>query len=93
MRHFRIALARAPLKTLAQTGHSLPFSFAGLVAGSVVYSLPVAVQPFQAAFRGVGREMVQSALAATTRVAPKLRPSSLRMDESNNIGSKGKHRL
>jgi molybdate transport system permease protein len=44
-------------------GHPLPFSFAGLVAGSVVYSLPFAVQPFQAAFRGVGREMVQSALA------------------------------
>lgn len=44
-------------------GHPLPFSFAGLVAGSVLYSLPFAVQPFQAAFRGVGREMVQSALA------------------------------
>jgi molybdate transport system permease protein len=44
-------------------GHPLPFSFAGLVAGSVLYSLPFAVQPFQAAFRGVGRELVQSALA------------------------------
>jgi molybdate transport system permease protein len=44
-------------------GHPLPFSFAGLVAGSVLYSLPFAVQPFQAAFRGVKREMIQSALA------------------------------
>lgn len=44
-------------------GHPLPFSFAGLVAGSVIYSLPFAVQPFQAAFRGVGREMIQSGLA------------------------------
>jgi molybdate transport system permease protein len=44
-------------------GQPLPFSFAGLVIGSVVYSLPFAVQPFQAAFRGVKREMVQSALA------------------------------
>ncbi len=44
-------------------GHPLPFSFAGLVAGSVLYSLPFAVQPFQAAFRGVGRDLVQSALA------------------------------
>jgi molybdate transport system permease protein len=44
-------------------GRPLPFSFAGLVAGSVIYSLPFAVQPFQAAFRGVGREMIQSALA------------------------------
>jgi molybdate transport system permease protein len=44
-------------------GHPLPFSFAGLVLGSVVYSLPFAVQPFQAAFRGVKGELVQSALA------------------------------
>jgi molybdate transport system permease protein len=44
-------------------GHPLPFSFAGLVAGSVIYSLPFAVQPFQAAFRGVGRELIDSALA------------------------------
>jgi molybdate transport system permease protein len=44
-------------------GQPLPFSFTGLVIGSVIYSLPFAVQPFQAAFRGVGRELVQSALA------------------------------
>lgn len=44
-------------------GQPLPFSFAGLVIGSVVYSLPFAVQPFQAAFRGVKPAMVQSALA------------------------------
>jgi molybdate transport system permease protein len=44
-------------------GHPLPFSFAGLVAGSVIYSLPFAVQPFQAAFRGVGVPMIESALA------------------------------
>jgi len=44
-------------------GHPLPFSFTGLVAGSVLYSLPFAVQPFQAAFRAVGRDMIDSALA------------------------------
>lgn len=44
-------------------GQPLPFSFTGLVIGSVIYSLPFAVQPFQAAFRGVRREMVQTALA------------------------------
>ncbi len=44
-------------------GRPLPFSFTGLVIGSVIYSLPFAVQPFQAAFRGVKRELVQSALA------------------------------
>ena len=34
-------------------GHPLPFSFAGLVAGSVLYSLPFAVQPFAASFSAV----------------------------------------
>lgn len=44
-------------------GTPLPFSFTGLVFGSVIYSLPFAVQPFQAAFRSVKPELVQSALA------------------------------
>ena len=44
-------------------GQPLPFSFTGLVIGSVIYSLPFAVQPFQAAFRGVRPALVQSALA------------------------------
>jgi molybdate transport system permease protein len=44
-------------------GHPLPFSFAGLLAGSVVYSLPFAIQPFQAAFRNVPRGMTDAALA------------------------------
>ena len=44
-------------------GQPLPFSFTGLVIGSVIYSLPFAVQPFQSAFRAVKPELVQSALA------------------------------
>ncbi|EKD97567.1 MAG: hypothetical protein ACD_23C00859G0001 [uncultured bacterium] len=32
--------------------------------------------------------MVMTTVTSTTSVAPKLRASSLRMDESNNIGSK-----
>ena len=48
---------------LSVFGQPLPFSFAGLVIGSIVYSLPFAVQPFQAAFRGIRTELVQSALA------------------------------
>lgn len=44
-------------------GHPLPFSFTGLVIGSVIYSLPFAVQPIQGAFRAVRPEMVQTALA------------------------------
>ena len=35
---------------LAATGETLTFSFAGLVVGSVIYSLPFVVQPLQTAF-------------------------------------------
>ena len=35
------------------TGHPLAFSFAGLVVGSILYSLPFAVQPFAASFAAV----------------------------------------
>jgi molybdate transport system permease protein len=34
----------------ALTGHTLAFTFAGLVIGSIIYSLPFAVQPFAASF-------------------------------------------
>ncbi len=34
----------------AMTGHTLAFTFAGLVIGSIIYSLPFAVQPFAASF-------------------------------------------
>ena len=65
---FYLLMAMAPQQPIGAAwvsvfGHPLPFSFAGLVAGSVIYSLPFAVQPFQAAFRGVGRPMIDSALA------------------------------
>lgn len=44
-------------------GEPLPFSFTGLVIGSVIYSLPFAVQPIQGAFRAVRPQMMQTALA------------------------------
>ncbi len=40
------------------TGHTLAFSFEGLVLGSVVYSLPFAVQPFTAAMASVDRRLL-----------------------------------
>jgi molybdate transport system permease protein len=55
----------------AAAGAPLAFSFTGLVIASVFYSLPFAVQPFQAALRGVPRELLDAgtALGATpTRV-------------------------
>jgi molybdate transport system permease protein len=42
-------------------GQTLAFSFAGLVIGSCIYSLPFAVQPVITAFRMVRPEMAQAA--------------------------------
>ena len=45
----------------AMLGHPLAFSFTGLVVGSVLYSLPFAVQPLVAGFAAVGPELVDAA--------------------------------
>jgi molybdate transport system permease protein len=45
------------------TGSPLAFSFTGLVIASVLYSLPFAVQPFQAALRAVPRELLDAGMA------------------------------
>ena len=51
------------------TGHGLAFSFGGLVIGSIVYSLPFAVQPFAASFASVdGRLMAASATLGASRL-------------------------
>lgn len=42
-------------------GDTLAFSFSGLVFGSVLYSLPYAVQPLTAAFRGVPQMYLDAA--------------------------------
>jgi len=47
---------------------TLPFTFAGLVVGSVVYSLPFAVQPLLHAFQAMGNRPME--LAATLRASP-----------------------
>jgi len=39
----------------------LTFSFAGLVIGSVIYSLPFVVQPLQASFENIGKPLQQAA--------------------------------
>jgi molybdate transport system permease protein len=41
-------------------GHPLAFSFAGLVVGSVIYSLPFAVQPLVAGFAAVDPALVDA---------------------------------
>lgn len=46
----------------------LPFTFAGLVVGSVIYSLPFVVQPLQNAFEAIGARPLE--VAATLRASP-----------------------
>ena len=46
---------------------TLPFTFAGLVAGSVFYSLPFVVQPIQNAFEAIGERPLE--VAATLRAS------------------------
>ncbi|MGH6626591.1 MAG: molybdate ABC transporter permease subunit [Burkholderiaceae bacterium] len=46
----------------------LPFSFAGLVLGSVLYSLPFVVQPLANAFAAIGERPLEA--AATLRASP-----------------------
>ncbi|MDE3735440.1 MULTISPECIES: molybdate ABC transporter permease subunit [Pseudomonas] len=47
---------------------TLPFSFAGLVVGSVIYSMPFVVQPLQNAFTAIGPRPLE--VAATLRASP-----------------------
>ena len=44
----------------AMTGHTLAFSFGGLVVGSILYSFPFAVQPFAASFAAVDRDLLDA---------------------------------
>ncbi|MHB8534357.1 MAG: molybdate ABC transporter permease subunit [Sulfuricaulis sp.] len=70
---FYLLLLLAPDGAVGRLWHSLGgdplvFSFNGLVIGSVVYSLPFAVQPLQAAFATLSRGCLEA--AATLRAAP-----------------------
>jgi molybdate transport system permease protein len=63
--------SRSPLGRWWQslTGHTLAFTFVGLVIGSIIYSLPFAVQPFAAAFSLVDPKlMAASAVLGASRL-------------------------
>ncbi len=47
---------------------TLPFTFAGLVVSSCIYSLPFVVQPLQSAFIAIGSKPLEA--AATLRASP-----------------------
>ena len=60
---FYVLLALGPRSPLgrwweALTGHTLAFTFEGLVIGSIIYSLPFAVQPFATSFAAVDRRLI-----------------------------------
>ena len=61
---------KGPLGQLTQSIGlgTLPFTFAGLVVGSVFYSLPFVVQPIQYAFEAIGERPLE--VAATLRASP-----------------------
>jgi molybdate transport system permease protein len=65
---FYVLVALGPRSPLgrgwqALTGHTLAFTFGGLVIGSLLYSLPFAVQPFAASFAAVDHRLI--AVSAT----------------------------
>jgi molybdate transport system permease protein len=50
------------------TGHTLAFTFTGLVIGSILYSLPFAVQPFTASLSAVDQKLL--VVSATLGASP-----------------------
>ena len=60
---------QGPLGQLTQAlgWGTLSFSFTGLVLGSIVYSLPFAVQPLQAAFAEMGPRPLEAAMTLGAR--------------------------
>jgi molybdate transport system permease protein len=42
------------------TGRLLPFSFAGILVGSILYNLPFAVRPFTAGFSSIDRKLIEA---------------------------------
>ena len=70
---FYLLITLGPNSPLGQAatalfGHALPFSFAGLVIGSVIYSLPFVVQPVRNAFEAIGERPLE--VAATLGASP-----------------------
>ena len=70
---FYVLVAIGPMSPIGRwyqslTGHGLAFTFAGLVIGSVIYSLPFSVQPITASFAAVDRKLLDaSAILGASR--------------------------
>src|SRR6478736_2924578 len=62
---FYVLVALGPRSPLGRgweelTGHSLAFTFEGLLIGSILYSFPFAVQPFAASFAAVDPRLMEA---------------------------------
>jgi molybdate transport system permease protein len=62
---FYILMATGPRSPVGQGyqaifGSTIPFTFTGILLGSVFYNLPFAVRPFTAAFCAVDRKLVEA---------------------------------
>jgi molybdate transport system permease protein len=69
---FYLLVAMGPLTApgrlvIALLGHPLAFSFAGLLVGSLLYSVPFAVQPLVAGFSAIDREYIEAAAGLGAR--------------------------
>jgi molybdate transport system permease protein len=62
---FYVLLATGPRSPVGQgyealTGSRLPFTFVGVLVGSVLFNLPFAVRPFATAFAAVDRRLIEA---------------------------------
>lgn len=68
---FYILWATGPLSPVGQvyesfTGRMIPFSFVGILIGSVIINFPFAVRPFTAAFAAVDRQLEEASWSLGT---------------------------
>ncbi|HEV8058341.1 MAG TPA: molybdate ABC transporter permease subunit [Gemmataceae bacterium] len=62
---FYLLWSTGPHSPIGQTyaavvGHALPFSFAGILVGTLICNVPFAVRPFAAAFAGIDQRLVEA---------------------------------
>ena len=75
---------------VSATGSTLAFSFPGLVVASVVYSLPFAVQPMQAAFAAVPQSALDGS-ALVGQVAPAISGDAVGKERRQGAELLGNH--
>jgi molybdate transport system permease protein len=81
---FYLLVALGPLTPFGRVlirliGHPLAFSFAGLLVGSIIYSLPFAVQPLVAGFGAVDRAYLEASAGLGASPATTFRRIALPM--------------